>query len=298
VDAVTDIGIHLFGLVTNYTAAAGNAASLTGDAFVPVPPTADPKKPNTFPVYWVAGLDVASTFNTGTVVALGDSITDGRCSTRDANGVPADTSTSPTYPDEYLSWPDLLARRLLGFKAVVNQGIAGNEITGGAADSLGQPALVRVASDVLAQQGATHVIFLEGTNDIAANAPLTTTDVANEIARLEEADQRIIADAHLIGLNVIGATILPRGGEAGWTVQMDLVRVALNDWIRTPGVFDGVIDFDGMMLLAGAKNRGDGVFTLPKGYHCYDGVHPNADGYALMAAGIDLALFSTPLRPR
>ena len=298
VQKATDISSHLLGLVTNYIATAGgNAQNASGAAFLPVMPNPNLGKGNTFPVYWVSALDVQSTSGTGGIVALGDSITDGQCSTRDPAGDPIDKFGATPAPNEYLTWPDLLAVRLAGSKAVVNEGIAGNHVAGGVSYDVGQAALARIANDVLGREGATHVILLEGTNDIADSNPITLDDITAEIATLEGAYSRAINDAHLIGLNIIGATILPRGGDPAWTSGMDLVRNAVNDFIRSPGIFDGVIDFDGL-LTAGTKPDAKGFFEIPKAYSCFDGTHPNADGYAFMAANINLTLFDTPLRPR
>jgi lysophospholipase L1-like esterase len=183
-------------------------------------------------------------------------------------------------PDLYNRWTDLLAARFAALPdgqsmAVANEGIAGNLVA-----SEFRPALLRMADDVLGREGATHVIFLEGTNDIAAG---TTAD------RLIAADQRIIGDAHQIGLNIIGATIIPRGGDPLWTSSMEMERLKLNDWIRNGQSFDGVIDFDA--LLQGPPGTITHLVGIPPKWSCYDGVHPNAAGYAAMAASIDLSLF-------
>ena len=277
VTMASDISGHLLGLVTNYMATGAHAADSSGGAFAQVPAeeTHTAKGP-AFPVYWVAALDVASTNYSGTVVALGDSITDGRCSTRTNNG----DANGMVRPDLYNRWTDLLAARFAGWPAdkslaVANEGIAGNEIAGGV-----QPALERIANDVLGREGATYVIFLEGTNDIAAH---------KTAADLIAADQRIIGDAHAIGLNIIGATILPRGEEPAWSREMEEERLTLNDWIRHEGNFDGVIDFDALMQ--GPFITRNRAVSLPSNWSCFDHVHPNAAGYAAMAAFIDLNLF-------
>jgi lysophospholipase L1-like esterase len=202
-----------------------------------------------------------------------------------------------------MSWPDLLAQRLAGSKAVVNEGIAGNQITGGVSDAVGQPALVRIANDVLGRAGATHVIFLEGTNDIFAANP-TEANWKDEVATLKAAYQRIIDDAHLIGLNIIGATILPRGADTkNWTRPMENVRSALNTWITSTAPFDNHIDFEELMT-----TPPDTTTSLPSitpNFRCPDGdgVHPNALGYKAMADYItklntEINLFNTPLRAR
>jgi lysophospholipase L1-like esterase len=278
-----DISAHQYGLVTNYVAAGAHAADPGGSGFTAIPDGHSATHPDpTFPVYWVAAVDVASASSTGMVLALGDSITDGACSTRTNSGAKSGTDL----PDLYNRWTDLLAARFAALPdgqsmAVANEGIAGNLVA-----SEFRPALLRMADDVLGREGATHVIFLEGTNDIAAG---TTAD------RLIAADQRIIGDAHQIGLNIIGATIIPRGGDPLWTASMELERLKLNDWIRNGELFDGVIDFDA--LLQGPPGTITHLVGIPPKWSCYDGVHPNAAGYAAMAAAVDLSLFHAPDNP-
>jgi lysophospholipase L1-like esterase len=225
----------------------------------------------------VAALDVESTSNTGTVVALGDSITDGQCSTRDSSGI--------VQPDQYNRWTDVLAARFAAApaeqsKAVANEGIAGNTVVSGGA---GFPALLRMNSDVLVREGVTHLILFEGTNDLGNNATAQSVITG---------DQQIINRAHAAGLKIIGATIIPRGGEKAWTKDMEPQRLELNEWIRHRANFDGVIDFD--ELMEGPVNSANNSVTLPSKWSCSDGdgVHPNSAGYAAMGAAIDLSLFS------
>ncbi|HSR07854.1 MAG TPA: DUF4185 domain-containing protein [Bryobacteraceae bacterium] len=125
-------------------------------------------------------------------------------------------------------------------------------------------------------------MFLEGTNDIAKGAT-----AASVIA----GDQQIINSAHAAGLKIIGATIIPRGGDGAWTNSMEQQRVALNTWIRLQANFDGIIDFD--ILLRGPVNAGNGAVTIQSQWSCFDGIHPNSAGYAAMGAFIDLSLFPT-----
>jgi lysophospholipase L1-like esterase len=279
-DTASGISGHQYGLVTNYVAYGAHSADTGGGSFAPIPDGHSTTHPDpTFPVYWVAAVDVASTSNAGTVVALGDSITDGACSTRTNNGGPKGNDL----PDLYNRWTDLLAARFAGLPAgqsmaVADEGIAGDEVAAGY-----RSALVRMADDVLGREGATHVIFLEGTNDIAAGI---TAD------RLIAADQRIIGDAHQIGLTIIGATIIPRGGDPAWTAEMEQERLTLNEWIHHGGFFDAVIDFDS--LLQGPPRTITHLVAIPTAWSCYDGVHPNSGGYAAMASFIDLNLFRNP----
>jgi hypothetical protein len=150
VSSAPDISAHRFGFVTNYMVAGAHAADPSGDAFTPVSSPA-------FPFYWVAAVEVRAPSTTGTVVAFGDSITDGFCSTRTEDGA----ATGVVLPDLYLRWTDLLAARLAQLpvvqsKAVANEGISGNRIVSGGA---GPTALACMDRDVLERAGMIHVIF-------------------------------------------------------------------------------------------------------------------------------------------
>ena len=281
VTTASDISAHKLGLVTNYMAVGTHAVDPSANGFSAVPngDTGSGAGPS-FPFYWVAALDVQSSRNTGAIIALGDSITDGECSTRTNNGATSGTVA----PDLYNRWTDLLASRFASLpanqsKSVADEGIASNRV--GTRGGDGETALVRLDNDVLGREGATHVIFLEGTNDIANGA--AASDVIS-------ADQQIIASVHAAGLKVIGATILPRGGDGFWTSAMEPQRLALNDWIRNHATFDGVIDFDAVMQ-GGPINAKNNSPSIPSQYACFDGVHPNSAGYAAMAAAINLSLF-------
>jgi lysophospholipase L1-like esterase len=279
VRSASDISAHMLGLVTNYMAAGAHAADASGAGFTPLPGETGPA----FPVYWVAALDVPSPSTTGTIVAFGDSITDGECSTRTNNGA----ASGHVLPDLYDRWTDLLAQDLAAMddtylKAVANEGIAGNRLlpdSGG----VGPAGLDRMTRDMLDREGVRRVILFEGTNDIANGAA-----AADVIA----ADQTVIERAHAAGLTILGAAIIPRGGNHAWTSGMEQQRVALNDWIRHQARFDGVIDFDSAMQ--GPVNATNQSVTLPTGLSCFDGVHPNAAGYAAMAGAIRLDLFKVP----
>jgi lysophospholipase L1-like esterase len=275
---------HTLGLVTNFKAAGWHAAE-SNAAFAVLPPP-DPADP-TYPFYWVAALDVASESTGGTVVALGDSITDGKCSTRD-------DLSGLQVPDLYQRWTDLLAIRFSQShgeeqsKSIVNEGIAGNTVFGG---GNGPPALVRLENDALFREGVTHVIFFDGTNDIADEITINHADPTTLTANLVTADQLAIDRAHEMGVKIVGVTILPRGAQRAWSAPMETVRAALNDWIRHKANFDGIIDFDAVMT-DGATSAIPAIQTK---WLCRDndGVHPNADGYAKMASVIDLGLFRT-----
>ncbi|WP_261134257.1 SGNH/GDSL hydrolase family protein [Bacillus sp. Marseille-Q3570] len=221
--------------------------------------------------FWLSGVDVLTKKNDGRViVTLGDSITDGHSSTIDAN----------------LRWPDILDDRLdekyhNKNYSVLNAGISGNKIL---RDSpvYGVNALARLNRDVLSQTGATDVILLEGINDIG-HLP-HTLDSEKIIAGMDQ----IAAQAHAKGLRIYAGTILPFRDTTiknYFIEEGEIVRQEVNEWIRTSGVFDGVIDFD--MVMQDPENPQ----KLRPEYDAGDHLHPNDAGYKAMADAIDLALF-------
>jgi lysophospholipase L1-like esterase len=280
VASASDISAHTTGLVTNYMATGAHAADPSADGFVPVP-NLDPVVPVSnpaFPFYWVAAVDVRAPSTTGTIVAFGDSITDGRCSTRTSNGA----ANGVVLPDIYNRWADLLAERLASLpadqvKAVANEGIGGNSIVSG---GVGPTALTRMDRDVLERAGVTHVIFFEGTNDIVGGATAAT---------IIGGSQQVIDRAHAAGLTIIGVTVIPRGSSATWTNLMEQQRLAVNDWIRNMANFDGLIDF--AELLRGPVVPANNAEQILPAFSCFDGIHPNPAGYEAMGEFIDLSLF-------
>jgi lysophospholipase L1-like esterase len=272
VASVSDVSGHTLGLVTNYRAQGAHAADPSGTGFDALPPGGN--NPG-YPFYWLAAVDVMSSAS-GTIVAFGDSITDGRCSTNENNVV---------VPDRHQRWTDVLAARLASLpagaiKAVVNEGIAGNRIAPSGGN--GPAGLVRLDRDVLDRAGATHVILFEGTNDIRGGA------TAEEVIA---GTQQVINRVHAKGLAIIGVTIIPRGrpdSVMGWDPNMEQHRLAVNTWIRSEATFDGVIDFDSLM-------KGGPVFagsqSLKPEFDCGDYTHPNPAGYKAMGEAIDLGLF-------
>lgn len=211
---------------------------------------------------FLSGVDVTNSRATGTIVAVGNSITDGYGAT----------------PDSNRRWPDVLARRLLtsseSSKALVNAGISGNRVlTFGAGPSL----VSRFDRDVLMQPGVTHVIILEGINDLSrSNVDTVSTDDA--ISGLKQ----VVARAHERGIVVYGATLTPFGRGRP---ENEAKRQAINQWIRTSGVYDGVIDFDAVL-----RDPRQPTHMLPA-YDSGDSLHPSDAGYAAMGNAIDLALF-------
>jgi lysophospholipase L1-like esterase len=157
-------------------------------------------------------------------------------------------------------------------KSIVNEGIGGNRINppGGQ----GPAAVLRLDRDVLGRAGATHVIFFEGTNDIAGGAT-----AAQVIAGAQE----IIDRVHDAGLTIIGVTIIPRHNMA-WTPAMTAFRNDVNAWIRNVADFDAVIDFDEVVRDPGFPDLINPIYDLG------DHIHPNPLGYAVMGNAIDLAI--------
>lgn len=277
VQAAADISVHHVGLRTNWSAAGARAVDDAATGFEPLPEVPAPNAGN-WPFYWVAALDVQSSETGGTIVLFGDSITDGRCSTRDDNKI--------VQPNLYQRWGDVMGARLAaqsGKKAIANAGIAGNRVLN---RGNGPSALERMDRDVLDRAGVTHVVFFEGTNDITGDFTA---------AQIAAGTQQIIDKVHAKGIKIIGVTIIPRGRpapEPGWNAAYEAQRLAVNDWIRTKANFDGVIDFDALMKHGPIVTQVDGskVPAMPTAWNC-DGTHPNAAGYKAMGEFVDLKLF-------
>jgi lysophospholipase L1-like esterase len=227
--------------------------------------------------YLVAGVDVIAPPGVASIVALGDSITDGHGSTTNGND----------------RWTDAFAQRLqaaLGPRAlgVLNQGIGGNHLL---TDGLGPNALARFDRDVLAQAGVRYLVVLEGVNDLGALArasEVTPADHASLLPRLQGAYEQIVVRAHAQGIKVIGATILPYMGSdyyhPGPSNEAD--RQAINQWIRTPGHFDAIVDFDKATRDPSHPER------LLSPCDSGDHLHPSPAGYRTMAEAVPLSLFA------
>ncbi|HXH25655.1 MAG TPA: SGNH/GDSL hydrolase family protein [Vicinamibacterales bacterium] len=244
---------------TNYLSEPGNHS---GAAAVPIAGRANAW-------FLLARLEVMAPAGTQAVVAFGDSITDGARATPDMNA----------------RWPDQLARRLAARRggppvAVLNAGISGNRVLG---DGAGVSALARFDRDVLMQTGVTHVIILEGINDIGIARSNPSPSVEDLIA----GHRQLIERARARGLRVYGATLTPFEGAAYWTPEGEAKRQALNQWIRTSGAYDAVIDFDRITRDPAAPTK-----FLPA-YDSGDHLHPGDAGYKAMGEAIDLALFGS-----
>ena len=216
--------------------------------------------------YVINDIEVETGNSNAAVVALGDSITDGRGSGTDKND----------------RWPDDLARRLQSEKimaniAVLNEGIGGNCVLHG---GLGPTALSRIDRDVFAQGNVRWLIVLEGVNDIGgSHDPSVAT---NLIAAFE----RMIDQAHAKHIRVYGATILPFGRSFYSSPEHETARQLVNHWIRTRNKFDAVIDFDLVM-----RDPQDSTCLLPMA-DSGDHLHPNETGYQMMADTVGLDLFA------
>jgi lysophospholipase L1-like esterase len=224
------------------------------------------------------------------VVAFGDSITDG------------DGASDADH-----NWPSDLIGRLgttpEGRKiAVVNEGIAGNRLLSdgyaagvGFATSFGVSALARFDRDVLGLPGVTHIVLLEGINDIGFSGVKLGGHYLADPADARTAEdlitgyRQLISRAHAHGIKLIGATITPCEGVdlLGYNSEpKEAVRQAVNKWIRTSGLFDGVIDFDAILRDPDHPSR------MLARFASHDHLHPNDAGYHAMADGVDLALFN------
>ncbi|QNQ08411.1 SGNH/GDSL hydrolase family protein [Sphingomonas alpina] len=210
----------------------------------------------------------------GTVVVLGDSITDGAGATMEAER----------------RWPDYLAARAApqGI-SVVNAGISGARLL---SDGMGSNALARIDRDVLAQPGVRTLILLLGINDIAwPGTPFAPDEPPMRFERLAAGYRQIVARAHANGVRVVGATLTPFAGALPGTpmaatyysAEKDSLRRRINDWIRSSGTFDTVVDFDRLLSDPAAPA------TLRRDYDSGDRLHPGDAGNAAMAGAIDLA---------
>jgi lysophospholipase L1-like esterase len=222
---------------------------------------------------FVKGIDISATSEkAAAIVTLGDSITDGALSTEDANR----------------RWPDVLAERLqadakTAHLSVLNEGISGNRILH---DRAGANALARFDRDVLAQSGVKYLIILEGINDIGTSAPnpfvpadaITTEDLIFGFTQM-------VARAHEHGIKVFAATVTPYKGAGYFSDAGEKIREDLNEWIRTGGVVDGVIDFD--QVTRDPANPAVFSSAADSGDH----LHPADAGYKIMGSAIDFSLF-------
>ncbi len=216
----------------------------------------------------LTAIDVISSESISAIAVVGDSITDGWGSTTSANQ----------------RWPNHFSRRLFADNdtqkfAVVNAGISGNRVTTEGNSRFGENLQARFERDVLALSKVTHMVLMEGINDIGMSPSGSLISAAEIIAGY----QQIIARAHTREIKIIGATLTPYEGAAYFTPEGELVRQQVNAFIRS-GEFDGVIDFEKAVQDPANPSR-----ILPE--FTEDNLHPNDAGYAAMANIIELDLF-------
>ncbi|MGW2518117.1 SGNH/GDSL hydrolase family protein [Streptomyces sp. NPDC001617] len=225
--------------------------------------------------YWryLTALDVLSNESVGTVVAFGDSITDGITSTQGANH----------------RWTDILSDRLRSAVesgrnvprySIVNEGISGNQIL---ANGLGRPAdnqagLLRFSRDALSRTNVKVIVIDLGVNDILRNPRLADPD------RILTGLRTMVGQAHARGIKVIGATLMPFQGHRGYTAAREAVRQQVNAEIRSGRVYDAVVDFDRALRDPYNPRR------LRADYDSGDHLHPSDQGYARMGETFDLKL--------
>jgi lysophospholipase L1-like esterase len=253
--------MHAVGLHTTYISKAGNATAQTA--------IADPITTQSY--YWLTNIDVAAPPDAAAIVTFGDSITDGAVST----------------PNTDRSWPSSLARRLAASGganiAVLNQGISGNRLL---RDGAGISALARFDRDVLVQPGVKWLMILEGINDIGLGSrPDTPAADAVSSDNLIASLKQLIERAHQHGIQVIGCTLTPYEGAAYYSDNGEQVRMAVNQWIRSSGAFDAVVDFEA------ATRDPEHPKQFRPGFNNGDHLHPNDAGYQAMADAIDLSIF-------
>ena len=257
---------HAFAQQTNYVASGDHAGDVSPAAYTTTATS----------WYFLDGADVRTALAPGSVVAFGDSITDGAASQVGAND----------------RWPNFLARRLdtqFGAKApsVVDEGIGGNRVLSDSA-CFGVSALARLNRDILSQTTVRDVILLEGINDIgfsqepnsgcfAPNTNVSATQIINGY-------EQIIGQVHAHGLKIFGGTLTPFKGAFYWSSAAEAKREAVNNWIRTSHAFDGVIDF-----ATAVQDPFNPLYFNPA-YNSGDNLHPNDAGYEAMANAINLAL--------
>lgn len=235
----------------------------------------------------IGEVDVLAPQGAASVVALGDSITDGHATTTNGND----------------RWTDVLAERLQASPAtrdigVLNEGIGGNHLL---TDGLGPNALARFNRDVLAPAGVRWVIVFEGVNDLGSlsrSGPASAAQHKELVERMIAAYQQMIERAHAHGLKIIGATITPFAGSDYYhpDAAIEADREAINAWIRGSGIrgsgiratghFDAVLDFDKVLRDPANPDR-----LLP-GEDCGDHLHPNPKGYRALGDAVPLALFA------
>ena len=259
---IRQVSLHSYADQTSYEAPGNVVSAKSLDA---------PETITSWP--FLKGVDVKVDGKSASIVAFGDSITDGALSTRDANA----------------RWPDVLARRLQADKktrnlGVLNEGIGGNRVLH---DKAGPSALARFDRDVLAQAGVKYLIILESINDIGHAQSPTHPDDPVTAEDLIAGLSQLVTRAHTHGIKVFGATLTPYVGAGYSSHAGEAMREAINQWIRTTNELDGVIDFDKATRDPANPNTYSAAADSP------DHLHPRDAGYKLMGDSIDLKLFTS-----
>ncbi|MFC4115522.1 SGNH/GDSL hydrolase family protein [Nonomuraea zeae] len=224
--------------------------------------------------YYLTGVDVLGPARS--VVAFGDSITDGTGSTQDA---------ANRYPDQLAERLAATGRRL----GVVNSGISGNRLLNGS-PCFGERASARFRRDVLDRPGVRSVIVMEGINDIGYSlipGECTSPNPEVSAAQIIDGHRALIRAAHAAGIRIIGGTIVPFKGSYFDVGDREQVRDAVNAWIRTSGEYDAVVDFEHAVADPADPDRLRPEYDVRDG-RPGDGLHPNDAGLDAMAAAVDL----------
>lgn len=225
--------------------------------------------------YFLSSIEAYQSERASALYIVGDSITDGRGSTTNANN---------RWPDQLLACLQKAGRSLSSI-AIINQAAGGNRVL---ADGLGPNALGRIERDVLARPGSgvRYALIFEGVNDIGT-AALDQASQQSVGDRLISAYEQMIARLHAHGIAAFGATITPMSGpgQAYGEPEREKTRQRVNEWIRKSGRFDAVVDFD-----KAVRDRGNATM-LDKRWDSGDYLHLNPDGYKTMAEAVDLRIF-------
>lgn len=235
----------------------------------------DPSTQNTFHWYFISGVEIWQHRQNCALALIGDSLTDGRCSTDNGNN----------------RWPDLLFDRMLGCPhtrniAVINQAAGGNRIL---RDEKGPNVLGRLDRDIFGQPGVRYVMVFHGVNDIGtAAADVVSQRVVGD--RLIQAYKQIISRVHSFGIPIFCSTIAPFTApdvtiQSYAAATRENTRQRINDWLRNSGAFDAIIDFD--VVLRDPKNQTE----LNPDYNSGDYLHPNVKAFEAMAKAFPLDIF-------
>lgn len=252
---------HALSNQTNYVSATGNHSS-----------SVDLPVQDTTPAWnLLTAIDVINDDSITTIATVGDSITDGWGSTDSGNQ----------------RWPNHFARRIfsepsIGRFAVINAGISGNRVTTESSPQFGQNLQARFQRDVLAMNKVSHIVLMEGINDIGMATMASGSPISAD--KIISGYRNIITRAHARDIKVIGATLTPFEDAVYYSEEGEVQRQAVNNFIRNSGEFDGVIDFDAVV-----RDPSNPKHMLPA--FTEDNLHPNDSGYAAMANAIDLELF-------